>query len=56
MVPSVCVKTVFSELQRLLLKVVLLRNNRKIICPFKTNVVKMKTIFSLKVAIKVTFP
>ena len=56
MVPSVCVKTVFSKLQRQLLKVVLLRNNRKIKCPFKTNVVKMKTIFSLKVAIKVTFP
>ena len=55
MVPSVCVKTVFSKLQRQLLKVVLLRNNRKIKCPFKTNV-KMKTIFSLKVAIKVTFP
>ena len=33
-----------------------IRKTRVYICPFKTNNVKMKTIFSLKVNIKVTFP
>ena len=33
-----------------------INKTRDYVCPFKTNDVKMKTIFSLKVTIKVTFP